>query len=487
MARRNVEWQAIALLSLFAALCGAFVLLYPDSSSADGGTHFLQARWAWTEGHHSLLVDVWGRPLFTVLYSFPAYLLGYRAAKFFTVVLSLACAWQTWRTAELIGFDRAPLVIPLLFLQPSFLMVSPEVMTEPLFALVFIIALRFHLQGRVRIGAVIASLLPLARPEGPFLVALWGLWILFDRREMRAWWRRIPTTFLLATGMILWWLAALAITHDPLWIRHNAPWHLTSATASHGEFWHYWTLRWEIVGPLLWIPVIVGMPVLLAHRRALAPVSAVLVIFALHSIMWALGLLNTEGYPRYITCVAPALALIALAGWNVFANALSRSLTRVGLTRARRPVMALVSALALLHSAWYATMYVDGQEGSRVAWAMSDTYRWFEAHPRPVRQFAWSRAYMPILFDWDFWRNLSFTGDTEHNVSLLRSAGTGTLVFWDGAIGMEWYHLGPADFARAGYVLLRSTTYRLYPLLPGTTRDHGAGSRMETMYLFYKE
>jgi hypothetical protein len=486
VARRDAEWHAIAFLALFAVLGVVLVLLYPDSSSADGGTHFLEARWAWMPGHRTLLVDVWGRPLFTVLYSLPAHF-GYRAAKLFTVALCVACAWQTWRTAELLRFDRAALVIPLLFLQPSFLMVASETMTEPLFTLVFIVALRFHLEGRVRTGALIASLLPLARPEGPFLVALWGVWIILGGRDRRAWWRNIPTTFLLATGMVLWWLGALAITHDPLWIRHNAPWQWTSATASHGSLGHYWALRKQIFGSLLWVPTVVGVVALLARRRALEVVSASLLIFALHSTMWAFGLLNTEGYPRYISCVAPALALVTLAGWNVFADVLSRSFDRLGWSRARRPLTALLSALVLLYSTWYAAMYVDGQEGSRAAWAMNDTYRWFRAHPRPVRQLAWSRAYMPILFDWDLWKNLPFTGDREHNVSVLESAPAGTLVFWDAAPGVEWYHLEPDDFKRAGYLQLRSKSYDLYPVLPGTSVDHGDWPRKESMYLFYKE
>jgi len=389
--------------------------------------------------------------------------------------------------AELLRFDRAVLVIALLFLQPSFLMVAPETMTEPLFALVFVVALRLHLQGRVRTGATIASVLPLARPEGPFLVALWAVWILLDRRGTRAWWRNVPTTFLLATGIVLWWLAALAITHDPFWIRHNAPWRWTSAAASHGSFWHYWTLRNEILGPLFWVPFLVGMVALLARRRALEPLSAMLVIFALHSTMWVFGLLNTEGYSRYITCTAPALALITLAGWNVIADGLSRIVDRIGWPRAGRRLTALLSALVLLYSGWYAAMYVDGQEGSRAAWAMNDTYRWFRAHPRPVRELAWSRAYMPILFDWDFWRNLPFTDDREHNVSLLQSAPSGTLVFWDAAPGVDWYHLGPDDFERAGYLRLRSKSYELNGLIPGTSLDHSVAPRLEVMYLFYKE
>ena len=479
-------WQPAFWLVVVGSIATTLVLLYPDSSSADGATHFLQARWAWAAGHRSLLVDVWGRPLFTVTYSLAASL-GYRAAKLFTVIVALACAWETWRVAKLLNFGRAALVIPLLFLQPTFLGVTPETMTEPLFGLVFILALRLYLEDRVRAGALVASLLPLARPEGPFLVALWGVWILLDRRLSPQWWRRIPITFYLAFGMLLWWLVALAITHDPLWIRHNAPWKLTSPTASHGSFWNYWNMRWEILGPVLWRVVVVGMLALLVQRRALKVVSAVLVIFLLHSIMWAKGLMNTEGFPRYISCVAPAIALITLAGWNFFADALSWILRLLGAARVQRATIAVLSAIVLLRSAWYALTYVDGQEGSRAAWAMNDSYEWFRAHPRPVRELAWSRPYMAVLFDWDIWRNLPWTDDRAHNLALLRAAPSGTLLFWDDATGPDWYHVTASDFAAAGFERLRSASYDLYPLLRRESWDHGPGPRREGMHLFYKE
>ncbi|MEO8879814.1 MAG: hypothetical protein ABI446_05410 [Gemmatimonadaceae bacterium] len=484
--RRRLEWQPALWLAFFSAVAIALVMVYPDSSSADGGTHFLEAQWAWRSGHHSLLVDVWGRPLFTLIYSLPA-ALGYRAAKLFTVGVSLAAAWQCWRVAMLLRFERPALVIPLLFLQPTFLGVAPETMTEPLFGLVLIVALRLHLEGRIRAGAVLASLLPLARPEGPFLVALWGVWIVVDSRLSGAWWRRIPSTFPLATGMVVWWLAALAITRDPLWIRHNAPWTLTSATASHGSFWLYWNMRWEILGPQLWRVFVVGMAALLIRRRALQLPSLVLVIFLLHSTMWAKGLMNTEGFPRYITCTAPAIALITLAGWNVLAGALSWMLEQIGAARVRQPVIALLTALVLLRSGWYALTYVDGQEGSRASWAIDDSYQWFLAHPRPVRELAWSRPYVPILFGWDPWETLHWTSDRQHNLSLMHGAPPGTLLFWDDATGPDWYHVSANDFAGAGFVRLRSKSYELFPLLPGDSWDHGIEPRHEAMHLFYKE
>ena len=129
------------------------------------------------------------------------------------------------------------MAIPLLFLQPSFFLLSSTVLTETLFALVFVIALRLHLSGRIRVGMIVASLLILVRPEGFFIGVLWGVWVLriadcglriaesprlsesanglnvvaiVGANSALA--IRNPQLLLLATGMILWWLAAYLIS-----------------------------------------------------------------------------------------------------------------------------------------------------------------------------------------------------------------------------------------------------------------------------------
>src|SRR5687767_9427467 len=130
--------RAMIWLAVFAAAGAALVLLYQDADQQDSGYHYLFARWA--HRHPQYFIGVWARPLFTLLY-FPFAQFGYAAAKFFTVVISLATAWQTFLLARQIKLDRAEMAIPLLFLQPSFFLLSSTVMTETLFALVFVIAL----------------------------------------------------------------------------------------------------------------------------------------------------------------------------------------------------------------------------------------------------------------------------------------------------------------------------------------------------------
>ncbi|HYI00952.1 hypothetical protein [Hyalangium sp.] len=462
--------KALAWSAVLALLGVVLVRLFPDSYQQDGGQHYVFARWAFD--YPWFFVKAWARPLFELVYAPPAQL-GYSVAKLVTVALCLATGWHTFRLAEELGLARAHLVIPLLWFQPSWLLLCHELMTEPLFALVFILALRLHLSGRVNAGMWVASLLILARPEGFFLGILWGVWILLDRRNPRPLWRRLPSTLRLAAGFALWWLASVLLTGNPLFILHDWPkdWNATNSAYGTEPIWSYVFRLPEIVGPLLALPLVVGLGVLLLRRRLVEATSAFLTLFLLHSVFRTFGLFGDAGYPRYLVCVSPAMALITLAGWNALAEWLPR----------RRLVSAL-GALVLGASALAALLYVDAAEWSRDAWAIDATLARFREAPRPVHRFHASQRYMYAALDYDPKQAPPLTGDREHNVRLLREAPPGTLIFWEDQLGHAWHHLTAADIEALGYTLLRSDSYvlpgKLLTRSPGPFFDYGYGPWM---------
>jgi hypothetical protein len=144
--------------------------------------------------------------------------------------LSLLIAWQTFQLANQLGLERAELTIPLLFLQPAFFLVCTQTLTEPLLALLFVIALRLHLTGPYPRGNAVVSLHVLVRPEGFFLAALWCGWVRLDLRRcvldpVAGKWRFCPGGWphFVASG-------------DPLWIAHNWPpdWQTANQVSGHG-------------------------------------------------------------------------------------------------------------------------------------------------------------------------------------------------------------------------------------------------------------
>jgi hypothetical protein len=427
----------------FVAVATALVFLYPDSYQQDGGYHFLFARWAWV--HPELLVGVWSRPAFTLLYSLPAQF-GYPAAKLFTVAICAACAWHTWKLAKDLGFSRPDLAIPLLVLQPSFFLLCSDTLTEPLFALLFVIALRLHHAGRVRAGMLVASSLILARPEGFFVGVAWGVWILIDRRDPRPLVRRLPATLLLASGAVAWWLAAWLITGDPLHIKHNWPpdWIASGGPYGSGPIWSYAGKLPEISGPLLAIPFLLGLGLLLKSRRHGTLTSPTLTILLVHSIFWSYGGFGSAGYPRYMVIVSPAIALITLEGWNSIADRLATWV---------RPARIALAGGVLAASGAFSATYMDAWVFNRDARLIADAHADFMRSPRPIKRLVWSQAYMAILFDVDPWSAPDW-GGREKNLQILRELPSGTLAVWDIETGPAWRHVGRADFENAGFQLL---------------------------------
>jgi hypothetical protein len=472
--RRGQPW---IWLGLFFLVGIALTIFYPDSYQQDGGHHYLFARNAWK--HPAMFVGVWSRPLFTFVYAFPA-LIGYPAAKFLTVLICLAIAWQTFRIAEETGLKRPSFVIPLLFLQPTFFLLSADTMTEPIFALMFVVALRLHLKGRIKAGMIVASMMILARPEGFFLGILWGIWVLLDKRSTASLLQRLPSTLFLATGAFLWWLAALLITGDPLFIKNNWPpdWSATQATYGTGSALTYVKRFPEIAGPLLCFVCVVGLVALLWRRRLGTSTSAFLSLFVLHSIFRVFGFFGAAGYPRYFVCVAPAIALITLAGWNEIAERFKR---------VPRIVAQTVALAVLLISALFTLSYVDAAIYMRDARAIQEMYAWFQTNPKPISKVVWSQAYMGILFDADIRDKPPLGKNKDVNLAILKTYPKNTLIFWDNDTGPSWYSIKADDLQRAGFTHLRSQSYRLKGLLVNRWWFHDWGARPQEMHLFYKE
>ena len=481
----SIRHRSIAIIYL--GLCAAagllMLFLFRDGCQQDGGLHYLFARWAWH--HPGLFVGVWSRPLYTTVYSFPA-LLGYDAARSLTVAICLTIAWQTWRLAAELGLGKAPLAILLVWLQPSFFLFSADNMTEQIFALVYVAALRLHHRGQRTAGMVIASLAILARPEGFFLGLLWAAWILRDqlrdtpgRLEIR----RLVTVLWLATGSVIWWMAALAITRDPLFIKHNWPqnWPLTGTMYGAAGLLAYPARLPEIVGPFLLIPFGYGLWRLIRQRQLGTITSSFLLFFILHTVLRAWGLLGSAGYPRYLVAISPAIAIITLRGWNEFGK-LFGQLT---------PWIRVTCAAVILATSGYANLiYADGAEWSRDARAISAVYDWFSKeqrqNPLPISRLIWNEPYTCILFDRDPWENPAWTHDRERDLKMLRDSPAGTLVVWDELVGPKWFGMSASDFELAGYRRVYTGIFTLRGYILNRSWFGFGGARKQTYYLFYK-
>jgi hypothetical protein len=493
-------YSRLALIAVvFMAVIGALLIfLFPGSPEQDVDYHFLMARTAWVD--HSYFVDVWGRPLFTTLFA-PVALLGFVPARFFALAISVAAAWQTYRLAGDLRVSRAWLVIPFLLGQQTFFELYSDLFTEPLFALVLVVALRLHISGRIKSGMLVASLLPLARPEGVFVCLFWGLWVAGDvwrlgfgvlrlaevgqRREGlgtignvayriagtrslpamdRRVINRLGSIVMLASGVVIWWLAALILTGDPLFILHNWPatWH--TDMYGHGTFLSYGQRAQEFAGVILIVPFFVGLFRGFRSWSFSLVTSVFLVLFFLHSIFVKYGLFGEAGFPRYMVSVAPAIAVLTLEGWNtIFSIKMLRRFAVIA-----GWVVVIFSILQSVH-------YLDSMIWARDAVAIDDLDR--EWGPRmdasvearmdtnkSVPGLIWSNGGMCILLNRNL-RDSPPVGNREKLLSLLEKAPSGTIVFWDSEIGPNWFGATSAEIEGHGYKLLTSRHYSLPALI----------------------
>jgi hypothetical protein len=499
------------------------IFLFPGSPEQDVDYHFLMARTAWAD--HSYFVDVWGRPLFTALFA-PVALLGFFPARFFALAISMAAAWQTYRLAGDLRMSRAWLVIPFLLGQQTFFELYSNLFTEPLFALVLVVALRCHISGRMKSGMLVASLLPLARPEGVFVCLFWGGWVAFgvwrssfakaseDKSAFGVWrteeatiaervessegqtspcrlklqtssgrrnsrklcrtgqeatsdWpstaSRLGSIGILASGVVVWWFVALLLTGDPLFILHNWPATWHTDIYGHGTFLSYAQRAQEFAGVVLVIPFVVGLFRGFRSWSLSLITSVFLVLFLLHSIFVKYGLFGEAGFPRYMVSVAPAIAVLTLEGWNT-----------IFLVKILRPFAVVAGWVVVIFSVLQSVHYLDSMIWARDAVAIDDMDREFtrtrdreftrmDAN-KSLPGLIWSNGRMCI----DLNRNLKDSppaGNREKLFSLLEKAPAGTVVFWDSEIGPTWFGTTAAEIESRGYKVLTSRHYSLPALI----------------------
>ena len=474
--QRSDHARSALLALLFVGFIGVLlVFLFPGSPEQDIDYHFLMMRTAWVD--HFYFVDVWARPFFTAIFA-PVALWGFTASRFFALALSLALAWQTYRFACDLGVQRPWLAILFLIGQPTVFVLFSNLFTELPFALVLVTALRCDFCGRRKLGMLVASFLPLARPEGAFLCVFWGLWFLLqpDLKEtgspVHRWSAaRLPPILILGTGLFCWWFVALVITGDPLFILHKWPatWH--QDMYARGPFFSYALKARKFIGTVFIIPFLFGLLEGFRSRHWALISSSFLLFVLLHSIFLKYGLFGEAGFPRYMASVSPAIALLTLKGWN-----------RVFSVKILRPISAVSAGVVVTLSFVQGSRFLDSMEWGRDAIAIDQMADWLKERDRPIPDLIWSNGRMCAALG----RNLKDSPPAENRENLierLQNAPAGTIVFWDGEIGPNWFGMTSGEIEQRGYQLLLKRRYTLEPIIYRAGRFSGIAGLEQALSL----
>lgn len=290
------------------------------NGGADSITHYQISKFSWD--HHYLLMDQWGKPLFTILFS-PFAQLGFKVVNVVNILLIFWGAYLAVKIAQNINLKRPLWVGYIVLLTPIVLGNAISGLTEPICSLFLIAFLYYATKERWYLAAFLLGFMPFARSEGFVMVALALIFFSLTKR-----WKAIP--FLLI-GTLIFNSLGFWVTGKTLWIFDNNPYINTGIKVyGSGSFFHFFIMA---------VPVF-GLPFLLLFYYTTTQLHKLKDTFSLsqwsnndqiefwlilasfwgyflaHTVLWWQGMWASLGLVRVLFVVAVPLAIIAVKGWE---------------------------------------------------------------------------------------------------------------------------------------------------------------------------
>lgn len=311
---------AVSLCTLFAI--SMLLLAFIANGTGDDGdsvAHYLFAHYAFKHPH--LLLDHWGKPLFTLLAA-PFAQWGFVGIKVFNIILSSLTMWLTYLITRRLNMPNAWAVLLLLGTAPMYIRLTLSGLTEPLLGFALMLSLYLSLCKRWAWAAVIMSFTPLMRSEGIIVMGVFAAYLLVRRQ-----YAVLP---LLAVGQAIYCIVGYPYYGDLLWVFRRIPYATLESGYGSGPLTHFATHLHEVIGYLGLFWLVMGLFVglwrmvsYIARRQPFVAEECWLIyggfvaFFIAHSLFWYLGIFVSAGLMRVLLSVAPLMAIICLRGLNV--------------------------------------------------------------------------------------------------------------------------------------------------------------------------
>lgn len=317
--KKNSISLANGLCLLFAlVMLGLVFLANGTGDDGDSVNHYLYAHYAFK--HPRLLLDHWGKPVFTLLAAPFAYW-GFAGIKIFNVLLASLTMWLTYQATRRFNIPNAWVVLLLLGTSPMYITLSLSGLTEPLLGCALLLSLYLSLRGAWAWAAVLMSFTPLMRSEGIIMLGVFAIYLLVKRRYIC-----LP---LLLVGQAIYCVVGYPYYGDWLWVLHRIPYATLSSGYGAGELFHFVKHLNEVVSHLgvfwLFVGLLVGFGRVIAYIARRTPFQAeecwlvyggFVAFFVAHSLFWYFGIFVSAGLTRVLLSVIPLMAIISLRGIN---------------------------------------------------------------------------------------------------------------------------------------------------------------------------
>jgi len=320
--RKHPEPEIVAKVIFFLLSIALLLAGMLGDSLGEGGdstTHYLYAKLSWNNS--SYLFNHWAKPLFTAL-SAPFAQFGMKGMMLFNILCTITAAYLTTLTAKILQFNYYYIAGIVVITMPLLLPVTLSGLTEPLSALLIILAIYLYLNHSFFLSLLIVSFLPFVRSEGLIIVGVFGALLMIEKR-----WKLIPT---LAIGHLFYSLIGWNYYNDILWVFNKIPYATMSSVYGKGNWTHFINQLYFCVQPFTFAMIVISfvyLPIGWIQNKKEMPWSKIFLTYGIaitfigaHSAFWALGIFNSMGLNRVLVSIFPVCGLLTLQSIHALTN-----------------------------------------------------------------------------------------------------------------------------------------------------------------------
>ena len=313
----------------FLLLC----LIWESSTGLEGGQdsymHYLFARYSWDHSH--LLLDQWGKPVFTLLSS-PFCQLGLKGLVVFNILCLLGSGYFSFAAVKALKFRMPEIAFVIAVFAPIAFGRVISGLTEPLNGFLVALMLYFFAKDKYKVAYVIASFMPFVRTEGFVILGVVLLFLLIKKQ-----YRYLPYVL---SGTIFYSIFGAIISGNVMWVIDENPYFKFQSDGvlklGNGPFLHYVNNLKNLWTVILFVVSIVATFFYsfkwLRNKGDKRYPFLVVLCFGMffmylmaHSTIYSLGILGAQGLLRVLMVTIPCFAILCTAfigGVNVKSFAL---------------------------------------------------------------------------------------------------------------------------------------------------------------------
>jgi hypothetical protein len=381
--------------------------------------HFLISKHAWKHPEHML--NLWGRPVRTILYMIPSFW-GLNTARYFSIFLASLTVLIATKVAQKLGVKSLFLIPVFLWFQPWFNNLSYAVITQVPFSVLLITGVYLWLDDKEEIASIPIGLLPLARHEGIALTLAWFAYCSCKRKWVAAVVSVVPLTVFNIIYYFVYQSLALQIYFSPKPI----------TLYGSGAWFHFIRPVADNVGALLLLLSLLAIVPILKLKEKSYIFAAYVLYFLVHTFIYRFGLYASGGYDIFLLPLAPAFAITAALGAEFISSLSGKILANTTGSTLSNAISRLLIAFVVVSVA-YVGLRTKPRPLDYEGAALKQAADWLRSSNLVASKVVSTHVWFFYFYDLDLEPNKLWALPPD-----LDELPTGSIVVWDRHYSNRW-------------------------------------------------